>query len=114
MEDEQVQSHERPTAITVVCVLGFIGAAFTVPLLFSDAASRVGSWYPPYLAFSAAVGLACMIGLWNMKRWGAFGYTGFVLLNQAVLLVAGAWTPMALVMPMIVVGIALSNSSKMT
>ena len=35
----------RPTTITVICVLGFIGGLITVPLIFSDIARRIGDWY---------------------------------------------------------------------
>ena len=48
---------ERPVAITIICVLGFIGAALTIPAIFMSAASGIGAWYPPYLAFSAVVGV---------------------------------------------------------
>ena len=34
--DNQVNEKKRPTAITVICVLGFIGAAVTIPLIFSQ------------------------------------------------------------------------------
>lgn len=105
--------NKRPTAITVVCILGFIGAAFTIPLLFSDIAGQIGDWYPPYLALSSIIGLACMIGLWQMKKWAALTYTGFVALNQVVMLLMGLWTPMALIIPGIVVAIALTHIEKM-
>lgn len=55
----------RPTAVTVVCTLGFIGSI-------------------------------CMIGLWNMKKWAAYAYTGFTVLTQIVM-----------------IAIALGNVSKM-
>lgn len=71
---------ERPIAITIICVLGFIGAALTIPLIFSSAAGAIGAWYPPYLALSAVVGLVCMIGLWKMMKWSVFVYTAFVVL----------------------------------
>ena len=107
------QPTERPVAITVICVLGFIGAAITIPLIFSNAASSIGGWYPPYLAFSAAVGLACMIGMWKMKKWGAYTYTGIVGLNQLVLLAMGVWNIVSLLVPAIVVAIALTHVKKM-
>jgi hypothetical protein len=39
---------KRPIAITVICVLAFIGAAISLPFIFTSAAQLVGSWYPPY------------------------------------------------------------------
>jgi hypothetical protein len=107
---------QRPTVITVICVLGFIGAGLTLlglPLILK-AASQFPAWYLPYLLFSAVVGLAMMIGLWRMKKVAALGYVGFTALNQVILLVGGLWTPMALVIPAIVCAVAIANLSKMT
>jgi hypothetical protein len=114
MMNETTEKAKRPTSITVICVLGFIGALITVPLIFSTIAQEVGSWYPPYLGFSAVIGLACMIGLWMMRKWAAYTYTGFVALNQVVLLAMGVWNVMALLLPAIVIFFALKNVSKMT
>ena len=105
---------KRPVAITIICVLGFIGAAITVPIIFSSIASSIGAWYPPYLAVSAVVGLACMVGLWMMKKWAVFTYTGLLALNQVVMMAMGIWNVFALVIPLIVVVIAFMNLSKMS
>ena len=112
--NETSEKAKRPTSITVICVLGFIGALFTVPLIFSPIAQQIGPWYPPYLGFSAVIGLACMVGLWMMKKWAAYTYTGFVALNQVVLLAMGVWNVSALVIPAVVIFFALKNVSKMT
>jgi hypothetical protein len=103
----------RPTAITVICVIGFIGGLFTIPLIFTDIARHIGAWYPPYLGFSAVVGFVCMIGLWKMRRWAVFAYTGFCALNQIVMIAMGVWSIFALLIPGIVIAIAFSNLSKM-
>ena len=110
---ENSEKNKRPIAITVICVLGFIGAALAIPVIFSDIAKQIGSWYPPYLAFSAVVGFVCMVGLWQMKKWAAYAYAGLFVLNQIILLAMGVWTVMALILPAIVVGIALSYVKKM-
>ena len=66
--NETAEKAKCPTSITVVCVIGFIGALITVPLIFSPLAQQVGSWYAPYIGFSAVIGLACMVGLWMMRK----------------------------------------------
>jgi hypothetical protein len=111
--ENQATEKKRPTAITVVCIMSFIGVAFTFPLIFSNISAQIGSWYPPYLGLSAIIGLVCMIGLWQMKKWAAYTYTGFVGLNQIVLMTLGVWNVMALIIPGIVVVIALSHVKKM-
>ena len=112
--NETAERAQRPTSITVICIIGFIGALITLALVFSSAAQNVGSWYPPYLAFAGLVGLACMVGLWMMKKWAAYAYTGFTLLNQIVLLAMGVWNVMALLIPAIVIFFALKNVPKMS
>jgi hypothetical protein len=106
-------STSRPTAITVICILGFIGGLLTIPFIFTNIARNIGAWYPPYLAFSAVVGFVCMVGLWKMRRWAVFTYTGFVALNQIVMLAMGVWSVFALLIPGIVIAIAFTHLSKM-
>ena len=103
----------RPTAITVICIIGFAGGLFTIPLIFTDVARNIGGWYPPYLAFSAVVGFICMVGLWKMRRWAVFTYTGLVALNQLVMLMMGVWNVFALLIPGIVIAITFTHLSKM-
>ena len=114
MPSTPAEKAKRPIAITIICVVGFIGAVISVPLIFSSVAQSIGAWYPPYLAFCSVVGLACMVGLWMMKRWAVFLYTGLLVVNQVVLLAMGVWNPLALVLPLIVVVVAFMNLSKMS
>lgn len=104
---------ERPIAITIICVIGFIGAALSIPLIFSDIARSIGAWYPPYLALSAVVGFVCMIGLWKMLKWSVFVYTAFVILNQVVMMAMGIWNIFALLIPAIVIAIGFTYLSRM-
>jgi hypothetical protein len=99
---------KRPLAITIICIISFIGAVFIIPVIFSDLAKQVGSWYPPYLAFSTIVSFACMVGLWQLKKWAAYTYTGLVVLNQIVLQTMGVWNIMSLIIPAIVIVVALA------
>ncbi|MEX1188796.1 MAG: hypothetical protein WED33_06015 [Bacteroidia bacterium] len=109
IDENEIQQAKpaRPTIITALCVLGFIGLLVTIPLIFSDMASSIGSWYPPYLAFSALLGGICMIGLWKMKAWGVYTYAGLLIVNQIALALLGLWTWPGLIIPAIVVGIGI-------
>ena len=105
---------QRPVAITVICILGFIGAALAIPMVFSSAASNIASWYPPFLGLSALVGLTCMIGLWKMKKWGVFLYAGMFVVIQVVLFATHLWTPFSLLFPIIIIAIGFAYLSKMS
>lgn len=113
-QQSQQPEKKRPVIITVICIVGFIGAAFAIPLVFSPVASSIGAWYPPYLAFTSIVGLTCLIGLWKMKKWGIIGYSALTAVNQLVLLAMGVWSILALLIPGIVIAISFSHFSKMT
>lgn len=104
---------KRPILITIICILGIIGAAFTILLIFSDEAKAIGNWYPPYLAFSAITGCICFIGFWLMKKWSLIVYIGFVALNQIVLYMMNVWNYQALLIPLIFIVLIGTQFNKM-
>ena len=108
------EQNKRPLALTIVCLLGLIGPFVTAALMFSPEVQQVGVWYPPYLGFAAIITLTCMIGLWMMRKWAAYTYTGFVVLSQVLLLTMGLWNLTTLLVPALVVFIALMYVSKMS
>ena len=112
MNDTQPAS--RPVAITVICILGFIGVAVSLPLIFSATAAGIGSWYPPFLGLSTVGGLICMIGLWKMKKWAVFLYTALVVVCQIVLLSMGLWSAFSFLVPLIIIAIGFAYLSKMS
>jgi hypothetical protein len=103
----------RPIAITVLCIFSAIGVLFVIPLLFSQAAWSIGSWYPPSLAVSAIIGGACTVGFWLMRRWALYLYTAMFVVNQIILLAMGIWTISALILPAIVLAIGFYYLSRM-
>jgi|SRR5215813_4317223 len=105
--------HKRPIAITIICIIGFIGAAVTVPMFFSPVMSNLPSWYPALLGVSAVIGLACMIGLWMMQKWAVYTYTAFAAVNQVIMIATGLWNPIALIIPAIIVAVMFVYLSRM-
>lgn len=104
---------ERPLAITIICVLGFVGTLALIPILFSGIASQIGAWYPPFLIFASIVGFTCMVGLWKMKKWAVYLYAGMAIINQLIMVLMGLWTITSLIAPAIVTGIAIYHLDKM-
>ena len=93
----------RPVAVMVICVLGFIWGLINLSLLFTDAVARVPPWFFPFFGISSVIGLLCLIGLWLMRRWALYAYTALAVIDQAILLAAGIWDPVTLVVPAIVI-----------
>ncbi len=86
--------------MTAICVLSGMGIVFTIPLIFSESATSIGAWYPPFLAVSSAAGAACTVGFWLMRKWAVYLYTGLLCLTQIVLLAMGSWNIVALLIPL--------------
>ncbi len=55
-----------------------------------------------------------MVGLWMMKKWAVYVYTGFVAINQIALFLMGFWNVFALLMPAVIIFFAFKNISKMS
>jgi hypothetical protein len=82
---------KRPIAITVICILGFIGVGLSIPMIFSEIARQIGAWFPPYAGFTATVSLFCMVELLRSKKWGLYIYSALVLITQIVLITKEEW-----------------------
>ena len=104
---------ERPRAITVICVVTFVGIALGIPLIFSEAARRVGAWYPPYLATTFILGFVCTVGLWKMRKWGVVLYTALFAVGQASLVATNTWNVLGTLLPGIVIGTGFYYYGKM-
>ena len=103
----------RPVAITIICVIGFLGVLIVVPILFVPQTAAIAPWYPTVLGLSAVIGLVSMIGLWRMRRWAVYLYTTITVLNQVLLLATGLWNPFALIIPGVVVAVMFAYVSRM-
>jgi hypothetical protein len=102
-----IDPHKRPIAITIICIIGFIGAALTLPAFFMEVMHSLPPWYP-YL-----LGVSAVIGLWMMQKWAVYTYTGFAALNQVILVATGLWNPFALILPGIVIAVMFAYLSRM-
>jgi hypothetical protein len=102
-QSAEVPGEERPVVITIICVLGLIGALPSAVVAFTETARQIAPWYPALLGVSTVVGAACMVGLWFMRKWAVYTYTAFAVIVQAIMLATGLWSPLALILPAIVI-----------
>lgn len=96
---------ERPVLISILCVVGFIGLPVTAWLIVSGSAAAVAPWYPLFLGVSGIVGLACLVGLWMMRKRAVYAYAAFAVINQLIMLATGLWSPMALIIPAVFIAL---------
>jgi hypothetical protein len=106
-------ANKRPVIITVICIIGLIGALFTIPLLFTSYASAIGSWYPPFVGLSALVGIISFIGLWRMRLWALYLYLAMFVVTEIIMMVMHIWSPTAPILPIVVLVIGFCYRSRM-
>ncbi len=103
----------KPLAITAICVIGLINASQIMLFLLSPLVKQLGVLYPLYFGAAALISIACIIGLWLLRRWAAFVYIAVLFGNQLVLLTMGLWEPTALVVPLVISGVILRYFNKL-
>lgn len=109
--------HERPLAISAVCVLGALAACYTSILVLNT-----GMWAVPPTASQRAVALgavaiavAALYGMWRMRRWGVFLLAAAILARITYTLAASQHLDVfALVGPGVVLIVGLLYVRRMT
>ena len=112
--NETTAAAARPLSITIICILGFASAIFSIPVIISSFAQHGAQWLNLYFIFINITLLACMAGLWMMKKWGVYLYLCVVVINQLILFSIGVWNPGSLFLPLVIIYFSLTNFSKMT
>ena len=112
--NETTAAAARPLSITIICILGFASAIFSIPVIISSFMQQGAQWLNIYFIFINITLLACMVGLWMMKKWGVYLYLCVVAVNQGILVALGIWNPMSLLLPAIIIYFALKHVSSMT
>jgi hypothetical protein len=105
---------EKPLVITAICIIGIINAIQMINLVLSPMSKQVGAIYPLYFTLSVALSLACIVGLWLLKRWAVFVYGSVLICNQIVLLVMGYWSLSAAIIPAVIIVLMFKHLSKMS
>jgi uncharacterized membrane protein (DUF2068 family) len=75
---------ERPALITLISILGFLGAVSGLWGLRSPYNQALGTTFQVYYAAALLLILIAFVGLWKMKKWGAVLYIVVALINVGV------------------------------
>lgn len=93
---------QRPISITIVCIviaLIMVVGLITLMNLTSDPSLPIPAWYWGFVIGQFILIVAAIIGLWNMRKWGAYAYTVNFVINLGLLIFA--FNPFTLVLPML-------------
>ena len=90
----------RPQVISIICLFGIFGVAAGV--FTAIGSSNLGLEYRLWTFVMAGVQLKAIQGIWNMKKWGVALYAVKLVLVQFGMMVAGFWSPIALMFPVLI------------
>lgn len=113
---------QRPLLITLMCVFFAVGiisglAGLLIPSVYEQFVApmleQYPSWYRYLMMANIFTSLACVVGLWLMKRWSVFLYVASAIVNQIAAVSMGEWIVSSLLMPAIVIAIMVKFYSDM-
>ena len=97
---------ERPRAMTVVCLLGFLQCAIS--------ALAVLILVPGGLAFLVGMALVgvqtvCLSGLWRMRLWALPAYVTLMALVHILAAIGGGFSLLGLLLTIATIAVAIAN-----
>jgi uncharacterized membrane protein (DUF2068 family) len=101
----------RPVLITIICIVGFLEAAYTLKYIFTT--SPLHTVYQIIFGAEAIIGFICFSGLWKMKKWSVYLYIGFTAVYLIVMLLLGYWSIYPLIMPVLYIATMLAYFNRM-
>lgn len=104
---------KRPTSITIVCLVGSLGALASMPIAFSDMARQIGALVSAIPDFRRDGRNGRHGGSLDDEAVGVIAYAGLFAAVQGVLLGSGLWSMMSVIGPGAVLAIAFSNYGAM-
>ena len=60
----------RPRAITIFCVLSYLGILISFPQVFSPGVKKLGVFIPAFYGFLVATQFIATVGIRYFKQWG--------------------------------------------
>ena len=80
---------ERPLLVSLICVLGFVGAGVIfLGLLLPEVHEQIRGEYGDAFLLITSIGgllsLVGLIGLWQMRRWGFYLYAAAIVLSMFI------------------------------
>ena len=97
---------ERPTILTVICIIAFAYAVLGFPTIFSPFIKKQGDFFPAFTGILISFEFISIVGVWYMKKWGVRIYFLTALLNQSLLIYIDNWAVYKMVLPIVFIGLA--------
>jgi hypothetical protein len=116
-------TNQRPVLVTIICILSFIGIAFSVlglivALVASSSIAAAGVvmplWYTIFSLVWAAAYLYATIQVWKMKKMGVNIYTGLAVIDYVLMSIAFSLSWTNLIITVVFLALLYSQYKKMS
>ncbi|MEI8339336.1 MAG: hypothetical protein WCF94_01590 [bacterium] len=116
-------TNQRPVLVTIICILSFIGIAFSVfglimALVASSSLAAAGVnmpiWYSIFSLVWAVGYLYATIQIWKMKKMGVNIYTGLAVIDYVLMTVAYGLSMPSLVITVVCLVLLYTQYKKMS
>jgi hypothetical protein len=104
---------QRPTILTVICIISFAYAVLGFPTIFSPFIKKQGDFFPAFTGILISLEFISVVGVWYMKKWGLRIYLLTALLNQSLLIYIDNWAIYKVALPVVFIGVAAFFYKKM-
>ncbi|MEO8148949.1 MAG: hypothetical protein ABI723_14985 [Bacteroidia bacterium] len=78
------KTQKRPTLLSIVCIIGYVGIAISFPNIFSPFIKQLGIGYPALLGSIISLRFISLVGVWFMKKWGVILFVIIFIVNEIV------------------------------
>lgn len=104
---------QRPTILTVICVISFAAAVLGFPTIFSPFIKKQGDFFPAFTGILISLEFIAVVGVWYMKKWGVRVYILTSMLNQSLMIYIDNWASYKLILPILFIGVGAFFYKKM-
>ena len=115
--------NKRPTFVTVICIIGFIGIPLTFIVVLFNLISSVDMalyelamplWYSVFSIPWVIFLFVAIIFIWKMRKVGLIAYTGLAVIQYILGFVSGFVTITTLALEIIAIGLLWTQFKKMS
>jgi hypothetical protein len=92
---------QRPTILSVVCIISFAYAVLGFPTIFSPFIKKQGDFFPAFTGILISLEFIAVVGVWYMKKWGVQMYLITAILNQSLLIYIDNWLAYKVILPIV-------------
>ena len=109
-----LNSFSRPGPIVAICFIWVLLSLQDMYLLSKQDLSLLSDRQIIQIVGMMGAGLAAIVGMWMMKKWGVYLFTVLFIANQVILVSQNAWQLGTTFIPLLIIIVGAVHLKKMS